>query len=331
MDPWGFESALSSKTELLIFLKNFPFTAAVRTIMGDVHCRILGTVQYFNLFLTAIAYNITGATSMQNVAETYCKPDGSGCMTKYWVFCIIFGGLQLILSQLPNMDSLWVVSAIGMLSSFFYSFVALALAIKEGNSGTSDLQGTVYDKPSDKMFAVFNAMGAIVFAYSFSFIMVEIADTVKSKDSAGRGPIFHIRRAISVAMVIITAFYIAVSVSGYAAFGNDVCGNIITCFTGTNNPVGLIRATNIFVLIHMFPGMSSTECILLAYVYPSLRMITTSILTTNTHIPILQPTRSSRSRSSSSCSRRSRISRGSRSGLPRLGSASASVPPMSRL
>lgn len=222
--------------------------------MGDVHCRILATVQYFNLFLTAIAYNITGATSMQNVAETYCNADGSGCMTKYWVFCVIFGGIQLVLSQLPNMDSLWIVSAIGMLSSFFYSFVALALAIKQGNSHTSDLRGTQYDSSSDKMFAVFNAMGAIVFAYSFSFIMVEIADTVKSSDARGRGPIYHIRKAISVSMVIITGFYVAVAVSGYAAFGNDVCGNIITCFVGSDNPVGLIRATNIFVLIHMLPA-----------------------------------------------------------------------------
>ena len=55
-------------------------------------------------------------------------------------------------------------------------------------------------------------------------------------------------------MVIITGFYIAVAVSGYAAFGNDVCGNIITCFVGSDNPVGLIRATNIFVLIHMLPA-----------------------------------------------------------------------------
>lgn len=216
--------------------------------MGDVHCRILASVQYFNLFLTAIAYNITGATSMQNVALTYCNADGTGCYTKYWTFCIIFGGVQLVLSQLPNLDSLWWVSALGMIASFCYSFIALGLAISHGDVGGGDLAGAPYDSSSDKMFAVFNAIGAIVFAYSFSFILVEIADTMKG---TGKGPVSKIKRSVNWAMVIITGFYIAVSVSGYAAFGNNVCGNIITCFT---EPVGLIRATNIFVLIHMFPG-----------------------------------------------------------------------------
>ncbi|KAL6778543.1 Amino acid permease 5 [Auxenochlorella protothecoides] len=223
------------------------YMGAVRTLMGETHCRLLACVQYFNLFLTAIAYNITGATSMSNVAKTYCNAEGEGCFDKYWVFCVIFGGAQLVLSQLPNMDSLWVVSAVGMFTSFAYSIIALALAINEGSSGESSIHG-VPNTPAGKMWSVFNAMGAIVFAYSFSFILVEITDTMRS---AGRGPVFHIKRAVNVSMVIITSFYIAVAVSGYVAFGNEVCGNIISCFT---TPVWLIRATNIFVLIHMLPA-----------------------------------------------------------------------------
>lgn len=184
---------------------------------------------------------------MSNVAKTYCNAEGEGCFDKYWVFCVIFGGAQLVLSQLPNMDSLWVVSAVGMFTSFAYSIIALALAINEGSSGESSIHG-VPNTPAGKMWSVFNAMGAIVFAYSFSFILVEITDTMRS---AGRGPVFHIKRAVNVSMVIITSFYIAVAVSGYVAFGNEVCGNIISCFT---TPVWLIRATNIFVLIHMLPA-----------------------------------------------------------------------------
>lgn len=98
------------------------------------------------------------------------------------------------------------------------------------------------------MWNVFNAMGAIVFAFSFSFILVEITETMKNDK---RGAKFHIKRAVNIAMACILTFYLAVSIAGYMAFGNQVCGNIISCF---ERPKWVIRMTNIFVLIHMLPG-----------------------------------------------------------------------------
>lgn len=65
--------------------------------------------------LPGIAFNITAATSMQAVA---CPSGGDSCSVSYWIFAVAFGGAQLFVSQLPNLDSLWQISALGTLMSF---------------------------------------------------------------------------------------------------------------------------------------------------------------------------------------------------------------------
>lgn len=82
--------------------------------MGPRHATILALVQYSNLWMTGIAYNITAASSMQAIA---C-PSGASCHVDFWVFAVAFGGIQLFVSQLPNLDSLWQISALGTLMSF---------------------------------------------------------------------------------------------------------------------------------------------------------------------------------------------------------------------
>lgn len=61
------------------------------------------------------------------------------------------------------------------------------------------------------------------------------------------------RRAVSVSLCLTTAFYLSVSVVGYATFGNRVCEDIVTCFgkapdgSPSSVPSGLIQAINVMV------------------------------------------------------------------------------------
>ena len=64
-------------------------------------------------FMNAINYTISGATSMQFIANTACKWQGStGCMSGIWAMTGIFSCLQLILNVLPNLESIWQVNQI---------------------------------------------------------------------------------------------------------------------------------------------------------------------------------------------------------------------------
>lgn len=252
------------------------YQSAVEAVFGKVGGIILAIVQYPNLVLTAIAYNITAANSMKYFAYTYksfasssictaVDPDSGYCTDcKYWVFTIAFGALQLFVSQIPNLDSAWFVSMIGMLMSFGYSFLCLGMSIWQlATEGAAPTRASAYpERASQQTWDIFNAFGGIVFAFSFSFILIEISDTIKE---GGKGPVWHMKRAVWVGVSIITVFYILVSILGYLAYGYDALysnpyvisfwspanGSWSNVNSQTNN---VSRAANFMVLIHMIPA-----------------------------------------------------------------------------
>lgn len=254
------------------------YQSAVEAVFGRRGGIILACVQYPNLILTAIAYNITGANSMISFSSTFTsfsdtymcnEKDELGYCTdvKTWVFSVIFGGCQLFLSQMPNLDSAAWASYVGAIMSFGYSLLSLGMSIYQiahyGASDTTSVTGYPLDPPapyepisvSQKVFDVFNAFGGIVFAFSFSFILIEISDTLKD---AGRGPVWHMKRSVTVSVAIITSFYVLVSILGYIAYGDDLYSQayIINLWINPDNSgtTNVARVANIMVLVHMLPA-----------------------------------------------------------------------------
>lgn len=81
--------------------------------------------------------------------------------------------MQVIMSQLPNLEAAWWASAIGALMSFGYSSVAIALGAREAHNGL----GTLTGRPApaaDKVFGIFNALGNFGFAYSCAIVLMEV-------------------------------------------------------------------------------------------------------------------------------------------------------------
>ncbi|KAL4431404.1 hypothetical protein ABPG75_006660 [Micractinium tetrahymenae] len=254
------------------------YQSAVEACFGRRGGILLAIVQYPNLILTAIAYNITAANSMKYFAYTYksfadsslctaVHPETGYCIDcKYWVFSIIFGAFQLFMSQLPNLDSAAWASAIGMLCSFGYSFLCLGMSIWQiATYGAAPTRVDGYPVSeighAQLTWDVFNAFGGIVFAFSFSFILIEISDTLKE---GGRGPVWHMKRAVWVGVAIITTFYFLVSVLGYLAYGYEALYHnpyVISFWSQADNvwpstaaTTNVSRAANLLVLIHMVPA-----------------------------------------------------------------------------
>ncbi|KAI7844982.1 hypothetical protein COHA_001348 [Chlorella ohadii] len=245
---------------------------------------------------------------MMNIAARACQiqgnPDDQCSHPSLTVFIIIFGGCQVFLSQVPNMDkSLWV-SIIGAIMSVAYSFITIGLSVAQVAQGNA--HGTVQGMPGEliypsvsnthlaKTMGVFNAFGTIVFAFSFSMILIEIQDTLhpgmprnkysmaklegldaaqqasvlaKARASAteeaeeGEGgetavvlddrdrfEVVQMRKAVTAALYIITAFFMTIAVLGGLSYGYNSCGNILSCF---ENPAWLIIMANTMVLIHV--------------------------------------------------------------------------------
>lgn len=68
------------------------------------------------------------------------------------------------------------------------------------DNGTVDQAQTAWN--------VVNAIGAILFAYSFSFILLEIQDTIATRRGTKWNPVSTMKISVNVAVGIMTAFYI---------------------------------------------------------------------------------------------------------------------------
>lgn len=231
------------------------YMETVLTLYGQWGSIFIGIVQYINLWLSGLAYSITGGQSIANIAYLSCDVgnDSYICQNNVWVFVCMFGLCSLVLSFLPNLDSVWWVSAIGAIMSFGYSFTVVGYSadyIAENGVNTDDTLGGISASSATKAFSILNALGAVVFAYSFSFILVEIADTVKTDK---RGPVWHIRMGTHTSMFIITGFYFIVGILGFLAFGNELseCGDILMCFS---SPKGPLIMANTMVVFHLLPA-----------------------------------------------------------------------------
>lgn len=226
---------------------------AVGAILGPRHAIGCALVQNTNLVMLGVAYTITAATSMEELANIACGnigthttgSDTGDCFNKTWVMTIIFGGVQIFASQFKNLEEAWLMSAVGGISSFGYSIIALVLSIVKVGDG--EHHGTVAGipgTPADKAFNVLNALGAVAFAYAFTVILLEIQDTIKEPPRA----VLSMRRAINAALSVSVFFYLLVAVFGYLAFGDTVPSDIIVAFDG---PKWAVILGQVFVLLHM--------------------------------------------------------------------------------
>ncbi|KAL2520010.1 Amino acid permease 3 [Forsythia ovata] len=135
--------------------------------------------------------------------------------------------------------------------SFTYSSIGLGLGIAKV-AETGKIRGSLtgisigYVTPIDKIWRTFQALGAIAFAYSYSLILIEIQDTVKSPPSEYK----TMKKATLLSVVVTTLFYMSCGCFGYAAFGDLSHGNLLTGF-GFFNPYWLLDIANAAIVIHL--------------------------------------------------------------------------------
>ncbi len=230
------------------------YTMMVETCFGRPGKIAIGIVQQFNLVLTALAYTITAAQSMQLLANSACgaeRVDAGDCFNSFTYLAIIFGALQMIMSMGESLEKFWWASMIGATMSFGYAIIALVLSwVYFDTHGT--IEGIQLDTTAETAWNVLNSIGAILFAYSFSFILLEIQDTIHTKKGAKHGPIVSMKRAVNICVSIMTGFYISIAVFGYLSQGNAVKPYILDSFPDA--PAWVIDTANAMVLVHMIPA-----------------------------------------------------------------------------
>ena len=232
---------------------------AVRHLLGEKSAIAVSTFQVLNIFLTTIAYTITGAGAAQAIAQMACNnPNPDDCTLSksnggVWILTLAFGALELLLSQVKNLEDAWWVSTIGTVGSFVYAIIALIISLVHVKNGLGSAGGipvgyTIYGgtvvTTADKVFGILNSLGSIGFAYNFALILLEIQDTLRQPPKACG----TMKKSCNIAITTSFIFYITVAVAGYAAEGDDVAPMILESFDG---PEWALIIANIAVLAHM--------------------------------------------------------------------------------
>ncbi|XP_066398538.1 amino acid permease 6-like [Miscanthus floridulus] len=235
--------------------RNYTYGQAVRAYLGVSKYRLCSLAQYVNLVGVTIGYTITTAISMGAIKRSNCfhsKGHSADCEASNTTNMIIFAGIQILLSQLPNFHKLWWLSIVAAVMSLAYSSIGLGLSIAKIAGGVhvkTSLTGAAVGvdvTATEKIWKTFQSLGDIAFAYSYSNVLIEIQDTLRSSPPEN----VVMKKASFIGVSTTTTFYMLCGVLGYAAFGNDAPGNFLTGF-GFYDPFWLIDVGNVCIAVHL--------------------------------------------------------------------------------
>ncbi|XP_059647480.1 amino acid permease 4-like [Cornus florida] len=240
--------------------RNYTYMACVKANLGGPKVNICGWMQYLNMAGVAIGYTIAASVSMMAIKRSNCFHKSGGkdpCHMNSNGYMITFGIAEIIFSQIPDFDQVWWLSIVAAIMSFTYSSVGLSLgiakvaengSIKGGltgiSIGTLTHAGTVTS--TQKIWRSFQALGAIAFAYSYSLVLIEIQDTIRSPPAEHK----TMKKATYMSVTVTTVFYMLCGCMGYAAFGDEAPGNLLTGF-GFYNPYWLLDIANVAIVVHL--------------------------------------------------------------------------------
>ncbi|KAK4491813.1 hypothetical protein RD792_002589 [Penstemon davidsonii] len=234
-------------------LRNRSYFEAVQSNLGEKTAWICGLFMQINFCGNAVAYVITSAISIRAIKRSNCYHEyghDAPCEFGNTLYMLLFGAVQIFISQIPDFHSMAWLSVVAAIMSFAYSFIGLGLGaaqvvgngvIKGNNGGIPTFTGI------QKMWLVSQAIGDIAFAYPYSILVLNIQDTLRSPPSESE----TMKKASVISMGITTFFYLSCGGFGYAAFGDQTPGNLLT---GFDEPYWLIDFANACIVLHLVGG-----------------------------------------------------------------------------
>jgi len=197
----------------------------------------------------AITYTVVGGDSLYAFAELM-SPFGVTGVPK-WGFFLIFGSLQVLLSMLPSMHDVRLISLLGALMSAAYCTIAIVMSatVRPGpdvNYNPAAVQRT----PIERYMGIFNALTTVFFAYGGHNVALEIQATIPVGGKHPASSVPAMMRGVNITFIVTGLCYFGVSILGFWAFGTAVGDNVLLAFQpGPHSWV--VAMANIMVVIHV--------------------------------------------------------------------------------
>lgn len=220
--------------------------------LGTGNGRLCGLLVNICLYGFGIAFVITTSISLRSIQDSICNHNNGSETTSELAdayYMLLFGIVQIFLSQIPNLHNINWLSVLAAIMSFAYCFIGMGLSIMqiiENGYAKGSIEGVSTSSGTQKLWLVSQALGDVSFSYPFSTIIMEIQDTLKSPPPENQ----TMKKASVISVAITTFFYLCCGSAGYAAFGNDTPGNLLTGF-GSSKLYWLLDFANVCIVVHL--------------------------------------------------------------------------------
>lgn len=210
--------------------------------------KILLPFQMAMLIGMGITYTVVGGESLHAFANAI-TPAGNATLGT-WVYIIMFGGLQFLLSMLPSMHDVRLVSLLGALMSAAYCLIAVAMSASVKHTTPVNYDPAQVERSTiARIMGIFNAMTTVFFAYGGHNVALEIQATLRINERQ-ISTVKPMMRGVNWTFFITGLCYFGVSIAGFWAFGTSVGDNVLLAFkSGPHQWV--VTMASMFVVVHV--------------------------------------------------------------------------------
>ncbi|KAB2097608.1 hypothetical protein ERO13_A01G172400v2 [Gossypium hirsutum] len=201
---------------------------------------------------TCITLIIIGAQSCRLFFNTVCGGTCSAQPPTNAEWYLIFTSAAVLLSQLPNLNSIAGVSLVGAITAIAYCTLIWVISVVEGR-----MPGVSYNPVKGRtevirIFDILNALGIIAFAFRGHNLILEIQATMPSDEKhPSRVPMW---KGVKIAYTLVAMCLFPLAIAGYWAYGQmiPVDGGMLTAlfaFHGQDTSQFLLGLTSLCVII----------------------------------------------------------------------------------
>ncbi|AES95238.1 putative amino acid transporter, transmembrane domain-containing protein [Medicago truncatula] len=166
---------------------------------------------------------IIGGSTARTFYEVVC---GESCNSKPMTtveWYLVFTCVAVVLSQLPNLNSIAGISLIGAVTAVGYCTSIWMASVAQGTLPGVNYNPVRGGNSVEKILGVFNAFGIIAFAFRGHNLILEIQATMPSSEKhPSHVPMW---KGVKIAYTLIAACLFPVAIGGYWAYGQLIPEN----------------------------------------------------------------------------------------------------------
>ncbi|KAL5562430.1 hypothetical protein UlMin_032177 [Ulmus minor] len=202
---------------------------------------------------TCVALVIIGGSTSEMFFDIVC---GATCTTKSLTtveWFLVFSCAAVVLSQLPNLNSIAGVSLIGAITAVGYCTLIWVISVTKGRLPHVSYNPLKARTDVARFFDVLNALGMIAFAFRGHNLILEIQSTMPSSEKhPSRVPMW---RGVKFAYLVIALCLFPLAIGGYWAYGQMIPeqGGMLTAlyaFHRRDTSQFILALTSLFVIIN---------------------------------------------------------------------------------